>query len=795
MPIGRIGPEIVVNQEPDASDPAVTTLADGRFLVTWTISSSGNNDVYGRIFGPDGSPAGNNFIVDTTVPGYQYASGVAGLLNGGFVVAWQSFPNTAGSTYDIYARFFNANGTGGGDFIVDTTTTSDQTAASVTTLSDGRVVVTWNSSDNGTDYDIRARIFNADGSPAGDDFLVNTTVAGNQEFPAVTALANGRFVVIWTIYDGGNSETHARLYNADGSADGTEFALDSTTGHQEFPAVTALANGGFDATWEFTNSTDYDIRARIFDAEGTAAGGDFVVNSTTAGSQGFPKVTALADGRFVVAWESNEHGMDYDIRARIFNADGTADGDGFVIGTLTAGNQLNPDVTALADGRFVVAWDSGDVETDNIRSQIFDPTVFNGTAASEVWQGGSFGDMISGGGGNDLLYGRDGDDLIGGGDGNDTILDGLGDDHVFGNAGNDALYGGSGANVLDGGSGRDLSWFGFTSDQASITHLANGSWQISYDGVIDVVDTLRSIEVARFTDRDVSLRQAAVSDFDGSDVSDVLWRNTNGMTMAWQMSNGSNSGFTTVDWVSSTWSLGGIGDFNGDGTADILWRSAGTVTVWMIGEGTHTGSTTVGGAGGSWSISGVGDFNGDGTADILWRDASGTVATWEMTNSLHTGSTVITSPGGTWNINGVGDFNGDGTSDILWRNARGTVATWELSNGLRTGATSITSPGGTWNIAGVGDFNGDGTSDILWRNASGTLATWEMGDGQRTGTTYITNPGGTWSIAGVGDYNGDGTSDILWRDASGTVAVWQMQNGRMFASTGIAGPGSNWQVA
>jgi hypothetical protein len=36
-------------------------------------------------------------------------------------------------------------------------------------------VITWWSRDNGSDYDIRARLFNADGTAAGDDFVVNST--------------------------------------------------------------------------------------------------------------------------------------------------------------------------------------------------------------------------------------------------------------------------------------------------------------------------------------------------------------------------------------------------------------------------------------------------------------------------------------------------------------------------------------------------------------------------------------------------------------------------------------------
>jgi diaminopimelate epimerase len=787
---------------------------------------------------------GDDFIVDTTTASDQYSPTITVLVDGRFVVTWHSYDN--GTDANIRARIFNADGSASGnDFIVNSTTTGTQDDSTITALADGRFVVTWESSDNGTDDNIRARIFNADGSASGDDFLVNDTTTSNQYTPTVTTLADGRFVITWNSYDNGvDYDIRARIFNADGSAAGVDFLVNSTTANlQTTPAVTPLADGRFVIMYQSAdNGTDYDIRARVFNADGSANGDDFVVNSTTTDNQIHPEATALADGRFVITYESHENDTDYDIRIRVFNADGSADGDDFIINSVTAGDQLVPQISALADGRFVITWlsgDSGDGSGSNIRARIFDPTLFYGTAADDIWRGGSFGDLISGGAGDDVLSGEGGDDWISGDAGNDTLGSGQGNSRLLGGAGNDHFFGGTGANVLDGGSGRDVADFGFSSTQSSIVHLANGNWQVSYGGI---VDTLANVELARFTDRNMALRQAPASDFDASNVSDILWRRTGGVLMIWEMNNGTYSGFTALEgsvgawsvagvgdfngdgtadilWRSagtvtawefgagahtgspvvggagSSWGIAGVGDFDGDGTADILWRSAGTVTAWEFGAGAHTGSTVVGGAGSGWGIAGVGDFNGDGTSDILWRDASGTVATWEMGNGLHTDSTVIADPGGTWNISGVGDFNGDGTSDILWRDARGTVATWEMTNGLYTGATSITSPGGTWDIAGFGDFNGDGTSDILWRNASGTLATWEMGDGLRTGTTSIANPGGTWSVAGVGDYNGDGTSDILWRNANGTVAVWQMQHGRMFASTGIAGPGSNWQVA
>lgn len=385
---------------------------------------------------------------------------------------------------------------------------------------------------------------------------------------------------------------------------------------------------------------------------------------------------------------------------------------------------------------------------------------------------------------NDLMYGNEVNNFLDGRLGNDTL---------FGFAGNDTFSGGSGTNTLDGGSGRDVATYAFSSTQATITRLAGGSWRISYGGI---VDTLTNVEIARFADRSIAIREAPKSDFDGSNVSDILWRSTAGTVVTWSMANNARVGSTTLNNPGGNWSISGIGDFNGDGTADILWRNTnGTVVTWNIGNGARTGSTVVAVPNHAWSIAGVGDFNGDGTTDILWRNTNGTVVTWEMQNGGRAGSTVVALPDNNWSVAGVGDFNGDGTDDIVWRNGGGTVVTWSMHDGARSGSTVVAIPDNNWSIAGVGDFNGDGNSDLLWRHANGTIVTWAMKDGNRVGSTVVGTIASGWSIAGAGDFNGDGTADILWRHANGTVAIWQMGNGVRTAAATVANPGSNWQIA
>ncbi len=327
-----------------------------------------------------------DFVVNSTTHSEQYRPSITTLADGRFVASWYSYDGATG--FDIRARIYAADGTPTGpDFTVNSTTANSQEKSSITALADGRFVVVW-SSDEGaaTDNDIRARVYNADGTAQGQDFVVNSTTANAQLNPALTALADGRFVVTWYSDEGAatGNDIRARIFDGSGTPTAADFVVNSTTANgQSRPDITALADGRFVATWysyEGT-ATGNDIRARIFAVDGTATGQDFVVNSTKTSGQFRPDITTLADGRVVVAWYSKEGtATGFDIRARVFGTDGKAEGQDFVVNSTAAEAQYNPSITALTDGRFVVTWysDEGSATGNDIRARVYGA---DGTAA------------------------------------------------------------------------------------------------------------------------------------------------------------------------------------------------------------------------------------------------------------------------------------------------------------------------------------------------------------------------------------------------------------------------------
>ena len=134
-----------------------------------------------------------------------------------------------------------------------------------------------------------------------EDVRVNTTTVDDQDTSAVTALTDGDYVVVWESQgqDGGEDGVFLQRYDSTGQAVGDQVLVNSTTtGAQDTTAVTALADGGYVVVWEsYEQDGEQDgIYLQQYDAAGDTVGGEVLVNSTTVEDQEDPAVAALADG-------------------------------------------------------------------------------------------------------------------------------------------------------------------------------------------------------------------------------------------------------------------------------------------------------------------------------------------------------------------------------------------------------------------------------------------------------------------------------------------------------------------
>ncbi|MBX3641429.1 MAG: hypothetical protein KF888_13210 [Nitrosomonas sp.] len=346
---------------------SIAALIDGGFVVSWASSGQDGDGfgIYAQRYDTGGAAQGDEFRVNTVTADRQWNPSIATLADGGFVVTWESY-NQDGDGSGVYAQRYDANSEVQGDeFIVNTTAINNQQSPSIAALADGGFIVSWVSEgQDGDGAGIYAQRYNINGAEVGREFIVNTTTISNQHTPSIAALADGGFVVSWESYgqDGDGAGTYAQRYDASGEAQGAEFLVNTTTAsHQMAPSIAALAHGGFVVTWNSYNQdgSGYGVYAQRYDANGIELGREFRVNTATASDQGGLSIAALTDGGFVVTWQSfGQDGDGFGVYAQRYDANGEIQGGEFRVNTMSAGHQSNSSVAALADGGFVVSWDS-----------------------------------------------------------------------------------------------------------------------------------------------------------------------------------------------------------------------------------------------------------------------------------------------------------------------------------------------------------------------------------------------------------------------------------------------------
>ena len=241
----------------------------------------------------------------------------------------------------------------------------------------------------GPSWGVYGQRFSTDGARVGTEFQVNTANSGTQWYPQVASFLDGGFVVVWWSGNSPNAPIIAQRYDALGNKIGNEIQVVDTGGD---PSVVTLADGGFVVTYESSsNDTEsrLDVFATRFNSSGEIVGNDFKVNTFTTDNQWFPTIAALADGGLVIVWTSYRipDGTGYDVKGQIYNAMGEAKGGEILINT--SAPTIFPVVSALPDGGFVVTWrnDGQDGSSYGVAGRVFDSS---GNQRSDEFQINSY---------------------------------------------------------------------------------------------------------------------------------------------------------------------------------------------------------------------------------------------------------------------------------------------------------------------------------------------------------------------------------------------------------------------
>jgi hypothetical protein len=368
----------LANYAPDGGEyPIAGTLSEDQVYPHLSIKTTGgylvwqDNITDGDGFGIsarrlDSSFSGtlSSFRVNTNAVADQERPQVSVLGGGGAIFVWQGGKM---SFQHIYARVLSAAGVWvTGDIRVNTATNVYQREPVVATLGNGNAVVAWNSMNQagaGSLQDVYFQILTPAGDAVGIETRANATTAYNQRSVAVASLSDGRWVLVWVSEQQrfeNSTDVFARIFNANGSAATGEFLVNSGTNVCANPSVAPSADGGFVVAWMERNpqlpSNGWDIHARPF--SGTFGGVTRILNTHTYGDQLAPKTSNIGSDTLVVWTSLNQDGSWEGVYGRVLSGDGTPQGDEFRVNTTTPSQQMHPAVASDGVASFVAVWTS-----------------------------------------------------------------------------------------------------------------------------------------------------------------------------------------------------------------------------------------------------------------------------------------------------------------------------------------------------------------------------------------------------------------------------------------------------
>jgi len=238
-------------------EPTVAVTAGGEFVVVWTDYDGRDGSgygVFGRRFDDSGVPVGTDFQVNAYTTGYQGRPEAEIASTGEFVVVWKN--DYRYSFYPMTGRRFDAAGSPAGSFVVNSATSDLSRGILDVSLTPSGFVAAWPAYDSDLGQKIiSARRFDSGGTPVAPDFRVDTSNR-YPEYARIDSDAAGRFVVAWTdAYYGGESDygVFARAFEADETPNGGQFRVNSETdGLQGIlgPGLAVAPSGDFVIVWD-----------------------------------------------------------------------------------------------------------------------------------------------------------------------------------------------------------------------------------------------------------------------------------------------------------------------------------------------------------------------------------------------------------------------------------------------------------------------------------------------------------------------------------------------------------------
>jgi hypothetical protein len=292
--------------------PSVAADALGNFIVAWASEGSAGTDndahsIQARRYDFTGAPIGGQFQVNTSTTGVQFDPAVSMNAAGKAVVVWDSGASYGTEGLKIDMQRYDVDGSPlGVETQVNSYTTDFQAYPAVSVDAAFNVVVAWYNSTSFPEQssEIRGRLYDGNGSPLGGDFQVNTYTTSIQSHPAAAADGTGHFIIVWqgdgsAASDIHSFSVHAQRYDLAGSPQGGEFQVNTyTTGAQYEVSAAASGVGDLVVVWTSGRSAGSDqfgnsVQGRVFMGPRQILGKKILVKNPT-GDESTRKTVATA---------------------------------------------------------------------------------------------------------------------------------------------------------------------------------------------------------------------------------------------------------------------------------------------------------------------------------------------------------------------------------------------------------------------------------------------------------------------------------------------------------------------
>ena len=263
-------------------------------------------------FASAGMPVGTEFQINESTQGSQHQPTLARNASGQTMVLWKQDGQHEHLPALVAQRFDTTGNPTGSESILHQADQSDVNSPSAAMAPYGIVFAVWEGQIDGReDMDILSQRFGLINQPIGPVVRVNSTTAKHQRHPAVAIGQAGESIVLWESEgeDQGDTDIFGQRYDANSSPAGNEFRVNTTTdGNQTDPVATFDHQGNIFVVWrgESQSGNGTIVYGQRYDPQGNQLGTEFLVNSEQTPARMAPAIAMNDDGHVSVMWPTDE---------------------------------------------------------------------------------------------------------------------------------------------------------------------------------------------------------------------------------------------------------------------------------------------------------------------------------------------------------------------------------------------------------------------------------------------------------------------------------------------------------